>query len=152
MLAPLQPADLRVDTVSLAAELIGVVLVREHPRGRISGRIVETEAYPVGDAASHAFRRKTDRNSSMFLRRGHAYVYFTYGSCYALNVSSETEGIGAAALIRAVEPMEGIPLMQEFRGMIKLIDLTRGPGRLAEAFDIDLRQNGFDLCVAGPLW
>lgn len=76
---------------------------------RTSGRIVETEAYPVGDAAGHAFRGRTRRNASLYLARGHAYVYFVYGMYYALNVSSERAGVGAGVLIRALEPSAAVP-------------------------------------------
>ena len=88
----------------------------------------------------------------MFLRRGHAYVYFTYGSSFMLNVVSEEHGIGAGVLLRAVEPLEGIAIMQRLRGVVRLHDLTRGPGRLAQALAIDFRQNGLDLCGRSPLW
>ena len=100
--------DLPVDTVDLAKFLIGKSLVHEIPQGRLSGRIVETEAYLVGDAAAHSFRGMTPRNKSLFLERGHAYVYFCYGNHFMLNVSGGKEGIGTGVLIRAVEPLEGI--------------------------------------------
>src|ERR1700724_260481 len=87
---------------SLARSLIGKVLVLELPEGVASGRIVETEAYVVGDAAGHAYRGMTRRNRSLFLERGHAYIYLAYGSSYMLNVSSEMPGIGAGVLIRAL--------------------------------------------------
>jgi DNA-3-methyladenine glycosylase len=87
----------------------------------------------------------------MFLDRGHAYVYFVYGSCFMLNVSSEVRGVGGGVLLRALEPLEGIEVMRSLRGTGPLLDLTRGPGRLAEALGIDLRQNGLDLCTSGPL-
>jgi DNA-3-methyladenine glycosylase len=87
----------------------------------------------------------------MFLDRGHAYVYFVYGSSYMLNVSSELRGVGGGVLLRAIEPLEGIDLMRRRRGTDRLLDLTRGPGRLAEALGIDLRQDGLDLCAPGPL-
>lgn len=148
----LRRVELPVDTIDLARFLIGKIVVRDTTRGRVSGRIVETEAYPVGDAACHAFRGQTPRNGSLFLRRGHAYVYFTYGSSFMLNVSSEREGIGAGVLVRAVEPLEGIAVMGRLRGTTRLVDLTRGPGRLAEAMAIDFKQDGLDLCAAGPLW
>ena len=109
---PLARSELPIDTVSLARYLIGKELVRELPEGAASGRIVETEAYVVGDAAGHAYRGMTERNRSLFLERGHAYVYVTYGSSYMLNVSSEMLGIGAGVLIRALEPLEGIPIMR----------------------------------------
>jgi len=143
---PLARAELPIDTVSLARYLIGKLLVRELPEGVVSGRIVETEAYVVGDAAGHAYRGMTPRNRSLFLERGHAYVYLAYGSSYMLNVSSETPGIGAGVLIRALEPLEGIEIMQRNRGTTRLRDLARGPGRLAAALRIDRRLDGLDLC------
>lgn len=148
----LRRAELPVDTIQLARYLIGKTLVHETRRCRTSGRIVETEAYPVGDAAGHAFRGLTPGNRSLFLERGFAYVYFTYGSAFMMNVTGEKPGVGAGVLIRAVEPLEGIELMQSRRGTKKLLDLTRGPGRLAAAMGIDRRLDGLDLCAAGPLW
>ena len=148
----LRRAELPVDTIALARFLVGKVVVRELDGSQMSGRIVETEAYPLGDAASHAFRGRTPRNGSMFLSRGHAYVYFTYGSSFMLNVASEEEGIGAGVLLRAVEPLEGTGTMQRLRGTMRLRDLTRGPGRLAQAMAIDFGQDGVDLCARGPLW
>jgi DNA-3-methyladenine glycosylase len=136
----------------LARYLIGKVAVHDTEEGRLSGRIVETEAYPVGDSAGHAFRGETRRNASLFLGRGHAYVYFAYGSSFMLNVTSEVAGVGAGVLLRALEPLEGIDLMQRFRGGAGPLDLARGPGRLAQAMQIDLTQDGLDLCAAGPLW
>jgi DNA-3-methyladenine glycosylase len=127
-------------------------VVHDTNDGRLSGRIVETEAYPVGDSAGHAFRGKTRRSASSFLRRGHAHVYFTYGSSFMLNVASEAAGVGAGVLLRALEPLEGIDRMQRFRGTVRLLDLARGPGRLTQAMQIDLRQDGVDLCAGGPLW
>ena len=93
---PLCRAELPVDTVSLARYLIGRIVVRETAEGVVSGRIVETEAYVVGDAAGHAYRGMTPRNRSLFLERGHAYVYLAYGRAYMLNVSGETAGIGVS--------------------------------------------------------
>lgn len=119
---------------------------------RTSGRIVETEAYPVGDAAGHAFGGKTARNAALYLARGHAYVYFIYGMYYSLNVSSERAGVGAGVLVRSLEPIEGIDIMKERRGASSLRDLARGPGRLAIAMAIDLRDNGVDLCADSSLW
>ena len=148
----LRRAELPVDSVKLASYLIGKVVVHDVAAGRLSGRIVETEAYPIGDAAGHAFRGKTPRNSSLFLGRGHAYVYFVYGSSFMLNVSSEVRGVGGGVLLRALEPLEGIDLMRQSRDATRLIDLARGPGRLAEAMQIDFKEDGLDLCAAGPLW
>jgi DNA-3-methyladenine glycosylase len=149
---PLARAEVPIDTVSLARYLIGKLLVRELPEGVVSGRIVETEAYVVGDAAGHAYRGMTRRNRSLFLERGNAYVYLVYGSAYMLNVSSELAGTGAGVLIRALEPLEGISIMQLNRGIERLRDLARGPGRLTAALRIDHRFDGLDLCREGPLW
>lgn len=136
--------------MQLARYLIGKVLVHDVGSVRLSGRIVETEAYPVGDAAGHAFHGKTRRNRSLFLARGHAYVYFAYGSSFLLNVTSEASGVGGGVLLRAVEPLEGIALMAA--SSARLTDVGRGPGRLTKAFQLDLRQDGVDLCATGPLW
>jgi DNA-3-methyladenine glycosylase len=149
---PLARSALPIDTASLARYLIGKLLVRDLPEGVASGRIVETEAYVVGDAAGHAYRGMTPRNRSLFLERGHAYVYVAYGISSMLNVSSETQGIGAGVLIRALEPLDGIPIMQRNRGIERLRDLARGPGRLAAALRIDRSLDGLDLCRKGPLW
>ena len=149
---PLARSELPIDTVALARYLVGKILVREVPEGAASGRIVETEAYVVGDAAGHAYRGMTGRNRSLFFERGHAYIYLAYGSSYMLNVSSEMPGIGAGVLIRAFEPLEGIPIMQQNRGIARLRDLARGPGRLTAALRIDRRLDGLDLCREGPLW
>jgi DNA-3-methyladenine glycosylase len=149
---PLARSELPVDTASLARYLIGKVLVRVLPEGVVSGRIVETEAYVVGDAAGHAYRGMTKRNRSLFLEPGRAYVYLAYGVSYMLNVSSEAPGVGAGVLIRALEPLEGIPIMQLNRGVERLRDLARGPGRLAAALRIDPSLEGLDLCREGPLW
>ena len=135
----------------LARYLIGKLVLRETAEGTLSGRIVETEAYPIGDAASHAYRGMTPRNPSLFLSRGHAYVYLAYGTSYMLNVSSEAAGVGAGVLIRAIEPLDGIASMQRNRGVKSVADLTRGPGRLAAALDINRDLDGIDLCRMGPL-
>jgi DNA-3-methyladenine glycosylase len=150
--APLARAELPVDTAALALFLIGALLVRETPDGVMSGRIVETEAYGIGDAAGHAYVGMTARNRSLFLERGHAYVYLAYGLSWMLNVSSETPGIGAGVLIRALEPIEGVAIMGRNRGTERLRDLARGPGRLAQALRIDRSLDGLDLCRKGPLW
>jgi DNA-3-methyladenine glycosylase len=187
----LRRSELPLDTAELAAWLIGKTLVLDRPRagapgklngasdGRISGRIVETEAYITGDAACHAFRGQTPRNRSLFLRRGHAYVYFTYGSYYMLNVTGAGPGTGEGVLLRALEPLEGVAAMQRNRNSAAmprnrhsaamqphrnisamqrkrstecLRDLARGPGRLAAALQIDKRYDGVDLCAPGELW
>jgi DNA-3-methyladenine glycosylase len=144
--------ELPADTVALARFLIGKIVVRELPGVRLSGRIVETEAYPQRDPAAHHYRGSTPRNRSMFLRRGHAYVYFSYGNHFMLNVSAEIAGVGGGVLIRALEPLEGIKQMEQQRKTTRLLDLTRGPGRLASALQIDRSLDGTDLCAPGPLW
>ena len=148
----LHRGELPVDTVELARYLIGKTLVHNLPNGRMSGRIVGTEAYVVGDASSHAFRGPTPRNRPLYLERGHAYVYLAYGLSYLLNITSELPGIGAGVLLRALEPLEGIALMQDRRGATRLRDLARGPGRLSAAMWIDKRNDGVDLCADGSLW
>ena len=148
----LRRSELPTDTLELARYLIGKTLVHDLRRARLSGRIVETEAYPVGDTAAHAFGGLTPSRRSLFLPRGHAYVYFTYGSCFMMNVSSEKAGTGAGVLLRALEPLEGIGFMERRRGTTRLLDLARGPGRLAQAMDIDKRYDGVNLCTAGKLW
>lgn len=148
----LSHADLPNNTVELARYLIGKTIVRRVGRNRIRGRIVETEAYPPGDRAGHAYIGQTARNESLFLAKGFSYVYFIYGTSYMLNVSAEDAGIGAGVLLRAVEPLEGINVMKRLRNTDKLTDLARGPGRLACALDVDERLDGIDLCADGPLW
>lgn len=148
----LDRAELPVDTVLLARFLIGKILVRVLAEGVASGRIVETEAYDIGDLAGHAYRGITPRNRALFLARGYAYVYLAYGTSFMLNVSSEASGVGAGVLIRAIEPIDGITIMARNRGTERVRDLTRGPGRLCAALGIDRRLDGIDLCQAGPLW
>ena len=148
----LRRSELPIDTTALARYLIGKVLLRELPEGTASGLIVETEAYVVGDGAGHAYNGMTARNASLFREPGHAYVYLAYGISWMLNVSSEMAGIGAGVLIRAIEPLEGIAIMRSNRGVERLRDLARGPGRLATALRIDRSLDGIDLCRRGPLW
>jgi DNA-3-methyladenine glycosylase len=148
----LDRSEIPVDTAQLAHFLIGKMLVRVLAEGVAGGRIVETEAYDIGDPAGHAYRGITPRNRALFLERGHAYVYLAYGSSFMLNVSSEASGVGAGVLIRAIEPTDGITIMERNRGTDRLQDLARGPGRLSAALQIDRRLDGVDLCQAGPLW
>jgi DNA-3-methyladenine glycosylase len=148
----LSRSSLPTNTAELAIYLIGKTLVRRIGRSRISGRIVETEAYPPGDRSGHAYRGQTPRNQILFGHRGFAYVYFIYGTSYMLNVSSEESGIGAGVLLRAIEPLDGIDIMKRRRKTDKVIDLARGPGRLAVALQIDQRLDGVDLCANDSLW
>lgn len=143
---------LPADSAKLARFLIGKTLVRVLPAGMVIGRIVETEAYLPGDAACHAFGGMTPRNRSLFLGHGHAYVYFIYGNHFMLNCSSERAGVGAGVLLRALEPLTGLELMQRHRGRMPVRDLARGPGRLAAALKVDMHLDGVDLCANGPLW
>ena len=112
----LKRAELPKATVALARYLIGKTLVHDFSRVRLAGRIVETEAYLVGDAAAHSFRGETPRNRALFLERGHAYVYFIYGNHFMLNVSAGSHGSGEGVLLRAAEPLQGIERMQTLRG------------------------------------
>jgi DNA-3-methyladenine glycosylase len=148
----LDRAEIPVETTQLARFLIGKMLVRVLAEGIAAGRIVETEAYDIGDPAGHAYRGVTPRNRALFLERGHAYVYLAYGISFMLNVSSEISGVGAGVLIRAIEPTDGIAIMERTRGTARVRDLARGPGRLSAALQVDRRLDGIDLCQAGPLW
>jgi DNA-3-methyladenine glycosylase len=140
------------DTIALSRWLLGRIIVRQAGGVEMSGRIVETEAYVEGDEASHSICGPTARNRSMYLARGHAYVYFIYGTSFMLNIASGPAGEGHAVLIRALEPLSGVAEMERRRGTNRLRDLTRGPGRLAQALNIDRTLDGVDLCRLGPLW
>lgn len=148
----LSRAELPVRAEDLAQFLIGKYLVRDGRQGRTSGRIVENETYHQDDPAAHTHRGETPRNRSMFLERGHAYVYFIYGMWYAVNVSADMRGVGAGVLVRALVPYDGVQLMQSRRGSDRLTDLARGPGRLTAALAIDRALDGVDLTRRGPLW
>jgi len=130
----LRRSELPPDTVKLARFLIGKVVVHDLPTGRLSGRIVETEAYPPGDPAGHHFRGPTPRIRSMYLEPGHAYIFFNYGAHFMLNVVSEPAGIAAAILIRALEPLDGIELMQRHRKTSQLLNLTSIAATTASTF------------------
>ncbi len=131
-----------MDTIDIAMELVGCTLVRTLDDHLLSGRIVETEAYlPENDTASHSYKGKSKRNTSMFEKGGILYVYLIYGVHHCINVVTENEGKGTAVLIRAIEPIFGIEIMQKNRGESSIFKLCRGPGNLAKAFKFDLKDN-----------
>jgi DNA-3-methyladenine glycosylase len=155
-------------TLELARALLGCTLVHETPEGRTAGRIVETEGYLQDDPACHAYRRKTERNAPMFGPPGMIYVYQIYGQYHCVNIASGAEGIGEAVLIRALEPTEGLDLMEvrrrhgigrvkEFFGRphvdkpVPAEQLCRGPASLVTALGITKSQN-FELMQTGPLY
>ena len=143
--------DLPIKTRPLAKFLIGKLLVHMSPDGVAGGRIVETEAYPPGDAAGHGFIGETRRNRSLFLDHGHVYIYRAYGTAWMLNLSSEELGVGAGVLIRALEPLIGLALMRTRRPYSSPRDLARGPGRLAAALGINLVIDGSAIAARGPI-
>ena len=144
--------SLPVATVDLARYLIGKKLVHATSAGRIAGRIVETEAYPPGDPTGYSRPGPTAANAALFAARGTACVRMLYGACLTLNLAAELPGVGAAVLIRALEPCEGIELMQRNRPASRPRDLARGPGRLCAALGIGRELTGVDLCGDGVLW
>jgi DNA-3-methyladenine glycosylase len=138
-------------TEIVARDLVGKKLVRiigkNRKQFRLAGIIVETEAYGYSDdPASHACRGATARNKVMFGDVGRAYVYFTYGNHFCLNVSAKRSNVEAGAvLIRGIEPIEGIELMRQFRPIDDVFSLTSGPGKLTQALKITSALNGTDL-------
>jgi DNA-3-methyladenine glycosylase len=142
----------RCDTLQVARALLGKKLMRQINGFELSGMIVETEAYcGEADSACHAHRGKTPRNVVMFGEPGHAYVYFTYGMHYMLNLVTEAKGRPCAVLIRAVVPLDGIEEM-EARRKRKGAELTNGPAKLCQALSIDKSLNGWDLNRGNELW
>lgn len=133
--------ELRKGSVPGAMALLGWELVCETEEGKVSGYIVETEAYQQDDPASHTFRGRTVRNSAMFGPAGTIYVYFTYGMHHCVNIVSGKEGVGEGILIRALQPHEGIRLMEKRRGTTQLRQLTNGPAKLVQALGITPLHN-----------
>lgn len=133
------------DTVTVARELLGQILVHTEAEGDTAGLIVETEAYLTDDPGSHASRGRTERNSPMFAGPGTIYVYQIYGIHFCLNIVTRPAGIAEAILIRAVEPVGGVELMKQRRGCRELKELTSGPAKLTAAMNIDLSLNWGDI-------
>jgi DNA-3-methyladenine glycosylase len=150
------------DPKTVARALLGQRLVRIRRGRRLAGTIVEVEAYLGSrDPAAHTFGgRRTPRNESMYLPGGHAYVYFTYGAHFCLNVVCGAKGVGVAVLIRALEPTEGLEAMFRLRSKsadrrarpLIATDLCSGPGKLTQALGIDRRLDGIDLRTCSDLF
>jgi len=133
-------------TLQVARELIGKQIVYRHPKGELSAKIVEVEAYlGSGDPASHAARGKTGRNSIMFGPGGYSYIYFVYGMYHCLNFVAETESKAAAILLRGAEPEEGLEIMQYHSPGKRITDLLKGPGCFCRSFGLSTKQSGLDL-------
>lgn len=152
-------------TLTVARELLGKFLVYNVGREKLVGEINEVESYiGTDDPACHAARGKTKRNEIMFSQGGHAYIYFTYGMYYCLNVVTEKKGFPAAVLIRSVIPKEGIEIMQKNRQKLETrsenthrpglnnLSLTNGPGKLCVAYGLTTSQNGTDLITSKTLY
>lgn len=136
----------RRNTKKVAKDLLGKLLLHKTKKGLTAGKIVEVEAYlGESDPGSHASRGITPRNQVMFGKPGFAYVYFIYGNHFLFNAVTEQERKAGAVLIRALEPVKGITLMQKRRKYEHLKILTNGPGKLTQALGITRRQNGLDL-------
>lgn len=135
----------------LAKALLGCELVHESSEGTAAGIIVETESYHETDEASHSYKYRSGRSKVMFGPPGHVYVYFTYGMHWCFNVVAEKEGVGAAVLIRALEPTQGIELMRKRRAKENIHDLCSGPAKLVQALGITKADYG-KLLYGGNLY
>jgi DNA-3-methyladenine glycosylase len=152
---PLTRRFYRRDPVTLAKALLGQILVRRFEDGReLAGRIVEVEAYlGIEDRAAHSFGgRRTKRNASMWGEAGHAYVYFTYGMHWCVNVVADRAEVPTACLIRALEPLAGIDEMRKRRGRAREVELCSGPAKLTQALGIDRELDGIDLVEGRELF
>ena len=144
------PLSLLSDTTAAAKALLGAVLEHRSDEGVTAGRIVETEAYLCDDPACHASRGETSRNRPMFGPPGRAYIYLIYGMHRCFNVVTGPVGKGEAVLIRALEPLVGLDLMRQRRGLDDIRNLCNGPGKLAQAMGLGPDQNALPLSQ-GPL-
>ena len=151
---PLQRKFYLRDTITVAKELLGKVIIRKVGKQILTAKIVETEAYfGDHDPASHAYQKITERNKIMYDKGGMVYVYFIYGNYYCFNIVTEEKGLGNAVLIRAVEPLEGIDSMKIFRGVVKnTYELTNGPAKLCLALNIDKKLYGEDVTKTGNIY
>ncbi|HEV2237795.1 MAG TPA: DNA-3-methyladenine glycosylase [Ktedonobacterales bacterium] len=151
--APLPRAFYARPTLDVARALIGKLLWRRTAAGLVGGEIVETEAYVSAmDAAAHGYGGVTPRTATMYGPPGHAYIYFTYGMHHCLNCVTETEGVGAAVLLRALRPVAGQELIRQRRGAtVTERDLLRGPARLCQALALTRADDGLDL-MGDALW
>ena len=144
-----------LDTLSIAKNLLGYTFIHESDEGKTAGIIVETEAYLQDDPACHAYRKKSVRNAPMFGKAGTIYVYQIYGMHFCVNISTNQENIGEAVLIRALEPTEGLNLMEERRlkhsklTQMKPKDLCSGPGKLVQAMGINKNMNDWHILDSG---
>lgn len=144
-----------LDTLSIAKNLLGYTFIHESDEGKTAGIIVETEAYLQDDPACHAYRKKSVRNAPMFGRAGTIYVYQIYGMHFCVNISTNQEDVGEAVLIRALEPTEGLNLMEERRlkhsklTQMKPKDLCSGPGKLVQAMGINKNMNDWHILDSG---
>lgn len=136
---------LKTDASMAAKRLLGCILEREIDGQIVQVKIIETEAYDQSDAASHSYNGRTPRVETMFGPAGRAYVYFTYGMHYCCNIVAGEEGYGAGVLIRAVEPVTSLRVLEKRRGGKTGIEVTNGPAKLCQALGIDLNMNGHDL-------
>ncbi len=137
---------LNIPAETAARRLLGCELMSDVGGQVVRVRIVETEAYDQTDEASHTFKGRSKRNDAMFKSAGHMYVYFTYGMHHCCNVVCGKEGEGAGVLIRGVEPLAGIEIIEDRRGM-KDVNVTNGPGKVAQALNVNLTLSGHDLSV-----
>jgi DNA-3-methyladenine glycosylase len=145
-------AELPCEAVALARALIGKSLVHELPDGSAGVRVVETEAYPVGDPAGWAFRGQSRSNAPLFEGFGFIHVYLSYGVSWLISIAAEAGDGGAGVLFRAGEPIWAVRGMIDRRNTRRFVDLTNGPGKLSEALNVGHNYNGGGFFDGGALW